>query len=228
MIINKMVVHVNKLGGSSMRRITMIAILICLVLLTGCQKDNLIQQNNMLTGQLNESNKQIEILKKEKIGINELNVELSNTKEQLKKDAGEKQQLENDLNRYKNIIIGISNVRDFQYEIISKSISREPHDKVVYIKNVPEANIDQTFYLLKAALLFSNDDSKIVTFWKDRSKAILYANGKYDPEEGPLGWSGFDFRFGSIMNDGQYPKLKQYNSRDDSQLIEFGNFISKE
>jgi hypothetical protein len=221
-------IQVNKLGGHSMRRIIMIAIFICLVLLIGCQKDNLIQENNVLTDQLNESSNQIEVLKKDKILINELNVELSNTKEQLKIDANEKQQLENELNQYKNIIIGISNVRDFQYEIISKSISREPHDKVVYIKNVPEANKEQTLYLLKAALLFSNDDTKIVTFWRDRSKAILYADGKYDPEEGPLGWSGFDFRFGSIMNDEQYPKLRQYNSRDDSQLIEFGNFSSKE
>jgi hypothetical protein len=161
-----------------MRRIILIAIIICLVLLTGCKKDSLIQENNLLSDQLNESNKQIEILKKDKNRIDELNAELSNIKEQLKVDINEKQQLDNDLNRYKNIIIGISNIKYFQYEIISKSISREPHDKVVYIKNVPEANKEQTFYLLKAALLFSNDDTKIVTFWRDRSKAILYAAGK--------------------------------------------------
>jgi hypothetical protein len=73
-----------------------------------------------------------------------------------------------------------------------------------------EANKDQTFYLLKAALLFSNDETKFLTFWRDRSKAILYANGKFDSEEGPLGWGGFEFRFGSLMNNEQNPKLRQY------------------
>jgi outer membrane murein-binding lipoprotein Lpp len=218
----------NFFGGVAMRRIIMNAIVICVILLTGCEKDSLIQENKILTDQLNETNKQIEILKKDKDSINKLNEELSNTKEQLKTDNIEKQQLEYDLNRFRNTIIGITNVRDFQYEIISKSINREPHDKVVFIKNVPDANKDQTFYLLKAALLFSNDETKIVTFWRDRSKAILYANGKYNPEEGPLGWSGFEFRFGSLMNDEQNPKLRQYNSSDDSQLIDFGKFVIKE
>jgi hypothetical protein len=140
----------------------------------------------------------------------------------------EQKQFEADLIENKRLITNVTNINDFQYEIISPAINREPYDKVIYIKNVSEINKDQTLYLLKAALTFSSDNAKIITFWRDRNQAILYRDGQYDPEEGYTGWSGFDYRFGSINNKGLHPKLRQYNSRDDSQFMDFGKYTSTE
>jgi hypothetical protein len=175
-------------------------------ILTGCETDKLKDENIKLSAQLDEANRQVAKLEKNREDLVRLNEDLINKEEQLKSAASAKQQLETDLNWYKNAIQDIMSIRNFDYEVVSQSVSREPYDKVVYIKNVPEHNKDQTIYLLKAALSFSDDKAKIVSFWRDRDMAMRYASGKYDPEEGPLGWSGFDYRFGSTINDEPYPR----------------------
>ncbi|TNJ68105.1 hypothetical protein FE784_00100 [Paenibacillus hemerocallicola] len=196
-------------------------------ILTGCETDKLKDENIKLSAQLDEANRQVAKLEKNREDLVRLNEDLQNKEERLKSAASAKQQLEIDLNWYKNAIKDVMSIKNFDYEVVSQSVSREPYDKVVYIKNVPELNKDQTIYLLKAALSFFDDQANIVSFWRDRDMAMRYASGKYDPEEGPSGWSGFDYRFGSIINDEPYPRLRQYNSRDDSQLIEFGKYSSK-
>jgi hypothetical protein len=203
---------IEAIKGVIMRSVMIFTIFIFALILTGCETDHLKNENKNLISRLNEANKQIQ--------------DLHNTKKSLEETTSIQKQQENELNWYKSAITDVMNIKDFQYEIISQAIDKEPHDKVVYIKNVSEVNKDQTLYLLKAAIVFSGDVAKTVTFWRDRNKAILYRDGKYDSNEGPLGWSGFDYRFGSIINDGQHSKLRQYNSRDDSQYIDFGKYTS--
>jgi predicted nuclease with TOPRIM domain len=210
-----------------MKRILIFTTLTWIFILSGCETDNLINENKNLVSKLNEANKQIQDFTKHKEDVAQLNDELKNIKKQLEKTINEQKQLDNNLNWYKSLITDIMKIKDFQFEIISQKINREPHDKVVYIKNVSDVSKDQLLYLLKAALTFSDDDVQKVTFWRDRNKAILYRDGKYDPEEGPSGWSGYDYRFGSIINNGQHSLLTQYNSRDDSQLIDFGKYTSR-
>jgi hypothetical protein len=211
-----------------MRKTMVVIVLLLGLIVTGCESDQLLSENKVLTLRLDEANKQLQGYAKDKEALNQTIVELDNMRKQLEKTATAQKQSEDDLGRYKNWITDIMNIKDFQFEIISEAITRTPYDKVVYIQNVSDENKEQLLYLLKAALTFSNDKADRVTFWRDREQATLYRDGNYDPDGGPAGWSGFDYRFGSIINNGPYTKLVQHNSRDDSQLIDFGKYTSQE
>jgi hypothetical protein len=210
-----------------LRKIILTTLLFTLIL-SGCETDDLKDENKKLISMLDDANKQIQAYTQDKEILSKQVETLLNNKPQLEESTTDQQQFEIDLNQYKSLITDMMDIKDFEFEILSQAINREPYDKVVYIKNVSESNKDQEIYLLRAAMTFSTDDAKLISFWRDRKQAILYRDGQYDPEEGYTGWSGFDYRFGSINNSGQHPKLRQYNSRDDSQYLEFGKYTSDE
>lgn len=83
-------------------------------------------------------------------------------------------------------------------------------------------------YLLRASIEFSSESYEMVSFWDDYEKAKSYVEGTYNSEEGVLGWSGLDSRFGRINNTLEKPKLYFHLSRDDIMLLDFGKYTSAE
>jgi hypothetical protein len=204
-----------------------IILLLFILQATGCESDNLKNENKKLTDQLNEANKQLEGMSKLKVELAAVQSKLKKTEEDRAATESKNKQNKIDLEWYQRVAGEISSIKNFQYEVISDSINRKPNDTVVFVKNVPNGINEQSIYLIRAAIDFSYDKYNIVSFWRDRDKAVSYADGNYNPEEGPLGWSGFDFRFGVLRNKDQNPVLMQYNSRDDGQAIDFGKFTSR-
>lgn len=126
--------------------------------------------------------------------------------------------------RLEQIILTLTELDNFEYEILSSKIDRSPYDSVIFIPNLPESSEEIEIYVIRSAIEFSGSSYSKVSLWTDRSIALKYINGEYDPEEGYLGWSGFDQRFGFIDNTSTPPTLTHYFSRDDAQAIEFGKY----
>jgi len=153
--------------------------------------------------------------------LEEANQSLINQNEELTKQVDK---VTNTFNRLEYFVDGVTQLEQFEYEILTKRINRPPYDCIVYVANVPERLDEQESYVIRSAIQFAGKDFTKVSFWKDRQTALKYVNGDYDPEEGISGWSGFDQRFGAIDNTSSPPSLVHYFSRDDAQVIEFGKY----
>lgn len=128
------------------------------------------------------------------------------------------------LNRLEHFIDELTRLEEFDYEILSDKINRPPYDCVIYIANVPEELVEQEIYVIRSAIEFSGKEYTKVSLWKDRQTAVKYINGEYNADEGVLGWSGFDERFGFIDQSSMPPILRHSFSRDDGQMMEFGKY----
>ena len=169
---------------------------------------------NYLKEQLNEAKAKITELEEE-------NESLSDQYNMLRSHALTDK---NELNRLAQIVDALTRMEAFEYEILSEQIDRPPYDTVVYIADVPEKLDEQEMVVIKSAVLFSGEKYAKVSLWKDRETAMQYIHGEYDPDEGVLGWSGFDQRFGIIDNSSNPPSLRHFFSRDDGQMLEFGKY----
>jgi len=190
-------------------------LLLPILLLTGCDGDQLSQQNARLTAQLTEANDRV--------------AELEKHLQEVRSGTG--QQNEAALNQAASIIQqtkALTELPQFEYRVVSKSIDRPPHDMVVYVKGLNGRNEELEPYIIRAAIEFSDSKYARVSLWKDEQKALQYVQGNYDQEETLLGWSGFDARFGIIDNSPDKPRLIQSFSRDDFAMLEFGKYRSAE
>jgi hypothetical protein len=130
----------------------------------------------------------------------------------------------NKSDRLERVVNEITELREFNYEVLSKEINREPKDTVIYIANIPDSLEEQEIYILTAAIHFNGGIYNKVSIWKDKATAMKYISGEFDPEEGIFGWSGYDNRIGFIDNTNDPPSLRHYFSRDDGQMLEFGKY----
>jgi TolA-binding protein len=203
-----------------------LAVLLFLFLLSGCEHSTSETQSHQLVKQLEDSKKEIDNLKLQ-LTQKDNSIQLIKAQQDIKEI--ENKQIEDQINELyylKKKIKKITELSSFEYVIVSDSINRTPYDIVVYVKNVPQSIDDREIYLLKASLIFG-DKFKIISLWDDYQKAKLYVSGKFDAEESLFGWSGFDSKFGLINNSTEKPTLKQYFSRDDGAILEFGKYESR-
>lgn len=210
--------------GDAMRTFTAIVILIVLTFLFGCEKNELQKsikslhdQVNILEVKLSESQDEMKL---------ERNKNIEKTKEidLLKRENAE---LEIELNK---IIVDherlqrITKLEDFYYN----EVGFKEDERVIYIKNVPDDLTIRQTYLLRAAIEFSNDTSKMISFWGSMENAKTYIRGDYNSEETLFGWLGFGSIIGKINNSVSPPSLTFYLSGHDMENLEFGKYGYKD
>jgi hypothetical protein len=189
-------------------------------ILSGCESNNQVLEHQKEVSQLKE---EINLLKKQndeqKIKFDQINNEIQYKTEAIKYNENQI----SELLAYKQKVGRLTDI-NFEYEVVAIGTKKERNEKIVFLKNLPNDYSDKETFLIRAAIEFSNDRSKIISFWTDRNKAKQYASGNYNDEEGIFGWSGLDFRIGLIDNSKEIPILKFYLSSDDVSAIIFGKF----
>lgn len=199
---------------------TILTVIVILIIVSGCESKSVFDKDNPEADTESNTHELHEAMNKI-YELEEANQSLINQKEELAKQVD---RVTNTFNRLEYFVDGVTQLEQFEYEILTKRINRPPYDCVVYVTNVPERLDEQEAYVTRSAIQFAGKDFTKVSLWKDRRSAMKYVNGDYDPEESISGWSGFDQRFGAIDNTSAPPSLVHYFSRDDAQVIEFGKY----
>jgi hypothetical protein len=187
--------------------------IVLILILFGCNTNT----EQIMTNNSNERPPQLKNITDLEANLKAMDKKLILLEEKLEEETNKNYRLE-------RVVKEITELREFNYEVLSKGINREPSDAVIYIANIPDTLEEQEIYILTTAIHFNGGNYNKVSIWKDKATAMKYISGEFDPEEGILGWSGYDDRIGFIDNINDPPSLRHYFSRDDGQMLEFGKY----